>query len=273
MTLRAVQPLDLPNLVAAEIGAAARPAFVEVDPRQLWVDEAYQRDLSDKSRRLIKKIVANWSWAQFKPPVVVRVDGVLHLIDGQHTAIAAVTHGGIVRLPVMLVEAAEIGDRARAFVGHNRDRVAVTPQQTFFAELAAGDETALTIAQVCDRACIKILKFPPSRGAFETGETVAVGAIRTLIDRRGPVRARKVLQALALCAPVGASWIKAAEALLYAEEYLGLFDPDALSLVVNGLCGEVPAQAVTLAAAKKLPLWRALVIVVADRRRRVRSAA
>ena len=47
------------------------------------------------------------------------------LFDGQHTAIGAATRG-IDKIPVLVVEAADLTDRASAFVGHNPDRPSPT---------------------------------------------------------------------------------------------------------------------------------------------------
>lgn len=114
------------------------PEFRWVDPASLLVDEVYQRDLSRGSVELIKKIVAGWDWARFKPPVVAETAEGLEVIDGQHTAIAATTHGGLGQIPVMVVRAAEMADRARAFVGHNRDRLMLSQVNIHYANVAAG---------------------------------------------------------------------------------------------------------------------------------------
>ncbi len=66
-----------------------------VKPSTLLVDERYQRGLSERSIKLIRKIVSEWDWRAFKPPVVVDVGAGLEVIDGQHTAIGAATHGGM----------------------------------------------------------------------------------------------------------------------------------------------------------------------------------
>jgi two-component system cell cycle response regulator CtrA len=91
---RAIAALDFPDLPRADV-PDWMPETRLVDPVSLVVDEKYQRGLSDRSIRLIRKIVSEWSWLAFKPPIVVEVGERLHVIDGQHTAIGAVTHGGI----------------------------------------------------------------------------------------------------------------------------------------------------------------------------------
>jgi hypothetical protein len=161
--------VSIKKLVAAEI-ITERPRFIEVDPADLYVDERYQRDVSARGLRLIRKIVQNWNWSELKPPVVVevfeplRVTGIsesgYHVIDGQHTAIGAVTHNALTssgfksaigKIPVMVVSADSVEARSRAFLGQNTSRVGITKLQLFRAAVAAGDEDALTATQVCDR--------------------------------------------------------------------------------------------------------------------------
>ena len=117
---RPIVPLRLPK-VEPTVALRIRPEFVWVPPTNLLVDETYQRELSRQSLALIEKIVKRWDWSRFKPPVVARTDGGFEVIDGQHTAIAAASHPEIDEIPVMVVETTDMGDRAKAFVGHNRD--------------------------------------------------------------------------------------------------------------------------------------------------------
>jgi hypothetical protein len=135
--VRPIEPIALPdNIVKAEIGS--RPKIVSMRPKDLSVDGAYQRDLSKKSLKLIYDLVRDWDWRRYKVPVVAKVGHEWHVIDGQHTAIAAVTHGGIEEIDVMVVDADRSSDRARAFIGHNKDRVPITNTQLFFAAAASG---------------------------------------------------------------------------------------------------------------------------------------
>ncbi|WP_234905679.1 DUF6551 family protein [Rhizobium rhizogenes] len=191
--MRALVALDMPDVPRSRIDDAA-PGVRLVDPHDLVIDDSYQRGLSDRSIRLIRKIVAEWSWLAFKPPIVVDVDGELHVIDGQHTVIGAVTHGGVSKIPVLVVEAEARELRASAFVRHNRDRIQVTPTQLHMALVAAGDEDALTIAQVCQRAGVTILKNPPPFAKFRPGDTMAISTIEALVSRRHAQGARRVLE-------------------------------------------------------------------------------
>ena len=246
-----------------------------VDPATLSVDDRYQRGLSDRSVRLIRKIVAEWDWRAFKPPVVVEVDGSLEVIDGQHTVIGAVTHGGLGDIPVLIVEAEEQSARANAFVRHNRDRIAVTPTQLHNAMVAAGDDEALTISQVCDRAGIKILRNPAPFGRFKVGETMAITTIKALVNRRHAKGAREVLEVCvkAGLAPVSANVIKAVELLLFSQEYKGEIDAARIALVISANASTIESEAARFAAERKMPGWRALASVIYINRRKTRHAA
>ncbi len=268
--LRPIIALNVGDVQRAEL-PDWKPALAWVKPTALLVDEGYQRSLSDRSAKLIARIVANWNWASFKPPVVVEAENGLHVIDGQHTAIAAATHGKIEAIPVFVVKAGATIDRARAFVSHNRDRVVMTPQALHHALVAAGDEDALTIEQVCARAGVKILRLPPWNGGYQPGETSAVGAIRSLVKKRGAMGARRVLEILvaARCAPVSADQIKAVDLLVHDKDYAGAA-PERIAAAIMRSGQEMLGEAAQMAAAKSWPRWKALAVVLA-RKTRARS--
>ncbi|WP_246723483.1 DUF6551 family protein [Rhizobium sp. ARZ01] len=269
--MRSIDALSLPDIAPAPV-PDWMPEIRHVDPRTLVVDESYQRALSERSVRLIRKIVSQWDWSAFKPPVVVDVGGALEVIDGQHTAIGAVTHGGIAQIPVLVVRAVERKNRAGAFVRHNRDRIQVTPTQLHTALVEAGDEDAMTIAQVCQRAGVTILKNPPPMARFRPGETIAVSTIGALVNRRHAAGARKVLE---ICVqggacPISADLIKAVEHLLHAAEYKGELQADRIALLISSRLSTLEAEAKRFAAERKLPLWRALASVLFMNRRKAR---
>lgn len=270
--MRAIQALQFPDLKAADI-TSAPPEVRMVSPSELWVDEAYQRSLSDRSMRLIRKIVSEWDWTAFKPPVVVEVDGKLQVIDGQHTAIGAVTHGAIEMVPVLVVRAERQELRANAFVRHNRDRIQVTATQLHTAMVAAGDEDALTIAQVCERAGVTILKNPPPLARFKPGETMAISTISTLVSKRHAAGARKVLEVCVKggAAPVSAAMIRAVEHLLFAKEYAGEIEAERISLLISSRLSSLEQEAQRFATERKVPLWRALASVIYMNRRKARA--
>lgn len=158
--------------------ASAHPEMGAADPNTLMVEPAYQRDLSGSSIKLIRKIVNNWDWTKFKPPICARTEVGLFVIDGQHTAIAAASHPEISSIPIMIVSADYIAERAAAFVSHNRDRLAMTPAQIFYGDLAAGDEAAKGIMEVIVTVGAAIPRLPPAKGEWKAGQISAIGELR-----------------------------------------------------------------------------------------------
>ncbi|HEX8376021.1 MAG TPA: hypothetical protein VF606_12670, partial [Geminicoccaceae bacterium] len=199
-----------------------------------------------------------------RPPVCAETDDGLEVIDGQHTAIAAAAHPDIITIPVMLVEARELTERAGAFVGLNRDRVNITAMQLHIASAAMGDETALTVAQVCKRAGVDLLKVQPSDGVWLPGQTVAVTAIASLINRRHAAGARKVLAVLVegRAAPISAGLIKAVESLLYDPEFAAGVTPERLAAAMQGKVGAILEEGAGIAAKAHTRAWRGVAVAL-----------
>ena len=260
-----VAPIDLAGVVSADIAGQGAPDWDIVPPSDLQVDEAYQRNLGPKSLDLIRRIVAGWSWSKFKPPICTRVDGALHCLDGQHTAIAAASHGGIPLIPVVVVAVPEVADRAAAFVSHARNRLAATALQVQRAALVAGDPEAVTLDAVCRRAGVDLLPFAPSDGGYAARQTVAVVGLQRLVTKRGADRAAEVLGALAAAdlAPISGDHIRLGEVLLFDPAYADGFDAEKLTAAMRGLTAKTHAEARELAIAQRLPAWRALAAVMA----------
>lgn len=198
---RQIGPVPLPPKFepARVIGAA--PAVQMVAPTDLVVEDAYQRGLTQKGLTLIRRIVANWDWARFKPPICARgPDGRLCVIDGQHTATAAATHPGITVIPVLVVSADQVKRRAASFVAHNRDRVAMTIFQVFRAELVAGNPAAEAIAAAVKRAGGQI----PTYHRKKPGDVIGVTEARSIYRRHGADALFKIVRigCLAGLAPI-----------------------------------------------------------------------
>lgn len=269
MSKRPIAALKLPDVTPGVV-TGLPPEYRLVDPSALYVDLDYQRGLSERSIKLIRKIVSEWDWSAFKPPIVQEVDGQLEVIDGQHTAIAACTHGGISLIPVMVTIPNEVSGRATAFVRHNRDRIQVTPTQLHTAMVAAGDEDALTIDQVCARSGIRILKNPPPMNKYQPGDTVAITTLRALVNRRHAIGARKVLEVCAATqsAPVSADLIKAVDHLLHADEYKTEIDGARIALVVTAMGNALLGETERFATERKVQRWRAMASVIFMNRRK-----
>ncbi len=165
-TVHPIAALDLPGLVPAPLDSMAEPIFDRIAPGDLLVDESYHRGLSARSTKLIRSIVEGWDWLRFKPPVVAITERGFEVIDCQHTAIAAACHPGISTIPILAVDGSDHARRARAFVSHAVDRLQATPAQVWHAAVAAGDEDAMTVRNVLDRAGVMLLPYPPTDGVY-----------------------------------------------------------------------------------------------------------
>lgn len=240
-----------------------KPEITWISPGELLVDEAYQRDLSPASLRLIRRIIEGWDWRRFKPPVVAWSDGGLEVIDGQHSAIAAATHPGIELIPVVVVEAAAQVDRAHAFIGHNRDRVAITPAQMHVAATAAGDPDAVTANRICAAVGLELLRLPPSGAVYRPRTTIAVAAVRAVVGIEEEIDATYILKTLADAefAPVTAAHIRAVQHLITAEDFAGL-DREALAAVIQSMpIKATEKDAKEYAAMHSVPVHRGLAAV------------
>lgn len=256
--------------------AEGKPIFEWMNPADLLVDDDYQRDLSERSLKLIRRIVSNWDWKRFKAPVAVWTEAGFEAIDGQCTAIAAATHPDIEQIPVMIVEASEKQDRAAAFIGHNRDRIAVTPAQLHVAAVAAGFDDAQAVDRVAKAASVTLLRQQAAAGHYKPGQTMAIGAIDWMIKLRGEQDAAKVLHVLACSslAPITQVQMKAADLLLNDAEYAGQITPETLLNVIRTMGPKGAAEAAVFRATHPtVPLWKALGITWFQNRRKGRSAA
>lgn len=265
-TIRQIAPVSTAGLVPQK-PSTGMPICEHADPASLFVDPAYQRDIGERGLRQIRKIIEKFDWAKFKPPICAysEADGVtvLKVLDGQHTAIAAASNPFIHEIPIMIVEAEDTVAQAKAFIGQNADRVTVTNLQLHQAALAAGDEDAKTLDEVCRKAGVTILKRPGAYDRAASRETIAIGAIRQLIARRGDKLAREILEVLANAerGPITAPHIKAVEFLLTHPDFCGTFRPEDLTTAIVELLTAAEEQAEQLAMSKRWSLWKALAVV------------
>lgn len=276
--LRAIEPISITDLDTA-VPDTGEPICERVDPKTLFVDPAYQRSVGERGLRQIRRIIEAFDWTKYKPPICAYADHdgqtVLKVIDGQHTAIAAASHPHIDMIPVMIVEAADTTVQAAAFVGQNTQRLGVTPLQVFFAEVTAGDVDALDVLKTCERAGVTIMRSPPSRSDFKPGETISISAIKALVDKRGVMKARMVLEVLAKAslAPITADHIKAAEYLMTEPEFCDQFEPEDLMREIETAGKAAEHEAKVFSVAQKVPVWRALAVQWFRKTRKKRKAA
>lgn len=236
-TYRKIQPL-LVNVNTLDHSAVQDfvPDIRMIDPSLLFVDEKYQRNVSKRSLKLVKKIIKEWSWSAFKPPIVTEYeDGNLYVLDGQHTSIAAATHPYINQIPVFVVKTFEEKERADAFIRHNVDRTQVTDIQLFKARLEAGEDDATSINMALQRAGVTLTQnVNQNRG--QVGELSCLKTLEVVYNKRGLMRLRQILDicVAAKLSPIHAHYIVALDNLLHDEKHKNKFDPEGLTLTIRG---------------------------------------
>lgn len=259
-SIRPVARLPEPSLRGVKPASITmeRPRFIDVVPTDLRIDATYQRDLSQRSIKLIRQMIAEWDWRNYKTPVVTTaMNGRYLVIDGQHTAIAAASHPKIKLIPVMLVEAGTVTEQAKAFIGQNTNRVSMTHLQLFKAAVVAGDEDAMTVQQVCDRARVEICLNPHVHP--KPRRTMATSAIKSMARRRGAMVARQILEAVADSdlTPIGINHLRAAEILVRdIEDALTL--PELTAAIKAKPIFDVEHDAKRLAKDQAIPVYQAL---------------
>ncbi|MBD9592661.1 hypothetical protein IB270_07435 [Ensifer sp. ENS05] len=263
--IRPITPVSVAGL-APQVPETGMPICEVVDPTTLYVDPAYQRNVSEKGLRQIRRIIEGFDWAKFKPPICAyaECDGktILKVLDGQHTAIAAASSPYVSAIPIMIVEAADTVAQAKAFIGQNTERLGITNLQLHQAALAAADEDAQTLELVCSRANVKVLKSPNAYTGTGSRQTIAIKQLEALISRQGAKVAREILEVLANAdrGPLTAPQIKAVELLMTDPEYADKFNPEDLTDAIVDLLFTAEEEAKVLAVTHKLSFWKALAI-------------
>jgi hypothetical protein len=264
--LRRIEPVSIGGL-KPHAPSTGQPIMEYVNPRDLYIDPAYQRSIGERGLKQIRKIIENFEWSKFKLPTCCysenfKAETVLFVLDGQHTAIACASHPSIETIPVQIVEAATVEEQAEAFIGLNTERLGVTSLQLHQAATVAGDAMALRMEDICRNAGVTILRAAPGSGKFKPHDTVAVQAVGSLILRRGDELAGRVLDVLsrAQLAPITAPHIKAVDLLLTDPEYCNLIDDADLITTIIGMKVTGEDEAKVFASAHKLPVWKALAI-------------
>ncbi len=269
--LRPVAALPFPagTPVATEFGDEI--VRERVDPAELLIDDGYQRDLNRKSYQLIWRMVATFKWRNFKTPTCVRVGRRLHVVDGQHSAIAAATLK-IKKIPVDVVDAATALDRAEAFVAHNRDRLSMTAFDIHRALVGAGDPHAKDVDRACKEAGVRIIRVISKVIVAKVGDTAAIGLLSQIVKRRGADDAGRILSALVKGgrAPISAAEIAGAEDVMFPADGRDPLSMTQLSAVVREMGGD---GVIKCNAKAKTDLTTAKVVLAAAYRRAAQRKA
>lgn len=158
---RAVVPLSSPSSNLPPV----LPTIEWVDPKTLLIEVTYQRDLTKKSIRFIKRIIKEWDWQKFTVPNCSRLaNGRLAILNGQHTSIAAASHPQITKIPVYVSPSGTtLSGRAESFVSLNRDKLAMSALSLFHANIAAGDMDSILLQKAVKEAGCYFPKEKPAK--------------------------------------------------------------------------------------------------------------
>lgn len=261
-TLRKIQSIPMTNLERA-ILKDNKPEFRWVSPTDLHVEPAYQRNVSERSITLIRKLVKNWDWSKVKPPICGESNNKLFVVDGQHTAIAAASHGKIPLIPIIVIPGLTLAQRADAFLGHNRDRLNITSMQLHYAAVQAGNPLSVAVHNAAIASGAQILKYPPQNGFFKSGSMICIGNATTIAKHHGEEGLTRALKILvkAKRAPISAPELKAVSRLLWDDKNVIIDESELTTIIRSKTVREwkLEAEEVRQEADGKMSLDRALV--------------
>jgi hypothetical protein len=235
------------------------PVLDWIDKGAIDVDDRYQRGL-DEAR--VDRILASFAWDSFGAVVIApAAEGRYHCIDGQHRLEAAKRHPKVDHVPAVIITSRPVEGEAATFVTVNRDRKNVSQLEMYWAELTAGHPDAQTVAQVAERTGIRILRSATPAKDTKPGDTMAIGTIRSLVERLGSTRARIMLGVLssAELAPICSHHIRAIELLMTDPEFRDLVDADGLLDAILG--SDFESEGKVFAATHCVPHWRGFASV------------
>lgn len=248
------------------------PVLDWIDKNLIDIDPDYQRGL-DEGR--VIKMTWQFDWSSFGAIVVAPAGegGRFNCTDGQHRLAAAKAHPSVSVVPAVIIPVSGKVGEAANFIAINRDRRNITALDRYWAELAAEEPDAQTIKQVCDRAGVSIQRYPSA--VYQFGQTVAVSAIRAVVENRGAMRAREILQVVAKAelAPIRGEHIRAAEILMMDDEFQDQVEPDALTDAIAGNEEALAIEARAFAKTHRLPATKAFASVWFRKCRKKRKAA
>lgn len=187
--------IDLTGFKRADLRDQPQPMLIWAQIDQLVIDRRYQRGLTGKGRSAIQKMADGWDWRKFQPILVAPTDaGKLAVVDGQHRAHAAALCG-LEAIPAMTV-AMTLQEQASGFAAVNRDRVGVSLNQVYRAELASGAEWALAARDAVEAAGCKLAGYNASSLTRKPGIIYGVGLIRRMVTNGEAAAVTAGLQAV-----------------------------------------------------------------------------
>lgn len=184
--------------------------LVWIHLQNLFIDPKYQRPIGVRGEKNIRRIIEGFSWALFSPLIVAqRTSGKYAIIDGQHRASAALSHGKIEKVPCLVIQGTA-EDEAKAFAVINGQVTAVSSSHIYFARIAAGEFEAAAFKRALDTAGVVVLRNSKPNDSMKAGETFSIDSLEKAFRRYGKDTFISAVQTVTETGDGNPSYIRAA---------------------------------------------------------------
>lgn len=153
-------------------------SFALIPIKNLVSNQDYQRMLSETH---IKKALEEFDVYQINPVKVSRRDGINYVFDGQHTIEIVAAESGSRDTPVwcMIYDDLKYTEEAHIFADQQKNVKKLTPYETFFAHVEAGDAKQAMIKTIVESYGLAI------SGTQQPNSINAVSALESIYDKYG----------------------------------------------------------------------------------------
>jgi len=193
---------------AAELAAGPAPWLEWIEVEKLVVDDTYQRQIGKRGALNVRQIAENFDWSKFAPVIVAPIEGgQFAIVDGQHRTTAAMLHN-LKKVPCQVVQA-DRAKQAAAYAAVNGNVTKTTAQQLYYARVAAGEQGALALQDVCSAADVRVARRNQVVAKMKVGETQAVGALARCLATYGKNTLITALQCITQTSDGNAGFVRA----------------------------------------------------------------
>ena len=124
--------------------------FLMIKKEELNIDGSYQREEVSKSK--VMEIARDWDWKLFGAlSVIMRRDGTFWVYDGGHRCRASFLRDDIKELPCMVFESEDQKTEAKAFIGTNTMKSAVSAYHKHRAAVKTGEPIAVATQSIVQK--------------------------------------------------------------------------------------------------------------------------
>lgn len=256
-----IRPLELIpglELKPASLKGQVKPKYTEADFSQCHIDQNYQREIDQANITVIEFGVNHFDYTLFKIPNGIQgPSGKIYITDGQSSALICLHHPDIDKLPIMVTrvnEAEFIARCARAFIGLNECRIAVSKADRFTALQTMGDPASCAIANVFRKHGITPVRKTKAIGKYAARETRIIGTFESIHARRGEAffdRLCKVLGGAAF-SPIRRIHIGAITEILLPDMGKNKIDDDRLISAIRSMVDKHAINEAELSAKRRM---------------------